>query len=97
LASLEANEKVEFESGPLIAGSVLMGVGGLLAFIGFVIGGLHALNQAIRWFASMENPPNAVAKTKWSQLLAAGAAGANAWKDSGTSGPAHDRPPARHS
>jgi hypothetical protein len=83
VTSLEANEKVEFESGPLIVGSILVGVGGLLAFIGLVIGGLHAVNQAIRWFASLEHPPTDVAKGKWSQFLAAGAAGANAWKCSG--------------
>jgi len=82
VTSLEAHEKVEFESGPLIVGSVLVGVGGLLAFIGIVIGGLHAVSQALRWFASLENQPTDVAKTKWSQFLAAGAAGANAWKDS---------------
>jgi hypothetical protein len=86
----EAADKVEFESGPLIAGSILVGIGGLLAFIGLVIGGLHALNQAIRWFASLEHPPTEVAKTKWSQFLAAGAAGANAWKDSVASVDAHD-------
>lgn len=90
MTSIEATEKVEFESGPLIVGSVLVGVGGLLAFIGLVIGGLHAVNQVIRWFASLEHPPTDVAKSKWSQFLAAGAAGANAWKDSATSVPAHD-------
>jgi hypothetical protein len=82
VTSLEAHEKVEFESGPLVVGSVLVGVGGLLAFIGLVIGGLHAINQGIRWLASMEHPPTDVAKTKWSQFLAAGTAGANAWRDS---------------
>jgi hypothetical protein len=82
VTSVEANEKVEFESGPLVIGSILVGVGGLLAFIGLVIGGLHAVSQGIRWLASFENPPNQVAKTKWSQFLAAGTAGANAWKDS---------------
>jgi hypothetical protein len=87
VTSSEAHEKVEFESGPLIVGSVLVGVGGLLAFIGLVIGGLHAVNQGIRWLANMEHPPTEVAKSKWSQFLAAGAAGANAWKDSTTSVP----------
>jgi hypothetical protein len=87
VTSLEANEKVEFESGPLIAGSILVGMGALLAFIGFVIGGLHATRQAIRWMASLEHPPAEVAKSKWSQFVAASSAGANAWKDSGTSVP----------
>ncbi len=85
MTSGEAHEKVEFESGPLVVGSVLVGVGGLLAFIGLVIGGLHAVNLGIRWMASMEHPPNELAKTKWSQFLAAGAAGANAWKESSPS------------
>lgn len=89
MTSLEGHEKVEFESGPLIVGSVLVGVGGLLAFIGLVIGGLHAVSLGIRWLASLEHPPSEVAKTKWSQFLAAGAAGANAWKDSTTSLPSH--------
>jgi hypothetical protein len=80
VTSLEAHEKVEFESGPLIAGPELVGVGGLLAFISLVIGGLHAVSQLLRWLASLENQPKDVAKTKWSQFLAAGGAGANAWK-----------------
>jgi hypothetical protein len=88
VTSLEAHEKVEFETGPLVVGSILVGVGGLLAFIGLAIGGLHALSQGIRWLASLEHPPSDVAKTKWSQFLAAGAAGANAWKDSTPSVPA---------
>ena len=87
MTTLEASEKVQFESGPLVIGSVLVGIGGLLAFIGLVIGGLHAITQAIRWMASMEHPPTEVAKTKWGQLVAAGTAGANAWKDSTTSVP----------
>jgi hypothetical protein len=89
VTSLEGHEKVEFESGPLIVGSVLVGVGGMLAFIGLVIGGLHAVSQGFRWLASLEHPPSEVAKTKWSQLLAAGAAGASAWKESTTSLPSH--------
>lgn len=82
LTSPEAHEKVQFESGPLVVGSVLVGVGGLLAFIGLAIGALHAVGLGIRWLASMEQTPSEVAKTKWSQFLAAGTAGANAWKDS---------------
>jgi hypothetical protein len=90
VTSFEANEKVEFESGPLIVGSILVGVGGLLAFIGLVVGGLHAVGQVIRWFASLEHPPTDAAKSKWSQFVAASAAGANAWKDSTPPVPAHD-------
>lgn len=82
MKSSEANEKMEFEPGPLIVGSILVGVGVLLAFTGFVIGGLHAAKQAIRWVGNLDRAPSEVAKTKWSQLVAAGNAGASAWKDS---------------
>lgn len=87
MTSVEANEKVGFESGPLIAASILVGVGALLAFIGFVIGGLHAIGQAMRWLERLERPPSEVAKSKWSQFIAASTAGANAWKNSATSVP----------
>jgi hypothetical protein len=75
-------EEVHFEQGPFLIASVLVGVGALLAFLGVVIGGLHSVNQGIRWAQSTDQSPDDVAKTKWSQLKAASNAGANAWKAS---------------
>jgi hypothetical protein len=81
MKAVEAKEKVEFESGPLTVGAVLVGVGGLLAFIGAIIAGLHLLGQAVRWVASWEQPPTEIAKANWGRVRAAGQAGASAWKD----------------
>jgi hypothetical protein len=78
-------QEMQFESGPLVAGALLVGVGGLLAFIGLVISITHALSQGVRWAGSLEHPPSEVAKTKWTQLKAAGSAGASAWKGSSPS------------
>ena len=50
----ETKPDVEFEPGPFLIGSVLMGVGALLAFLGLAIGGLHSLDQGIRWVRSWE-------------------------------------------
>ncbi len=83
MKSVEAKEKVQFESGPLTVGAILVGVGGLLAFIGAIIGGLHLLGQTVRWVASWEQQPADVAKANWGRVRAAGQAGANAWKDAG--------------
>lgn len=69
----------QFETGPMITSAVFVGLGGLLAFIGVAIGALHALSQGIRWYGSLEHPPNEIARAKWAQVKAAGAAGANGW------------------
>jgi hypothetical protein len=82
---VEVKEKVQFESGPLTVGAVLVGVGGLLAFIGTIIAGLHLLGQAVRWVASWEQQPAEIAKTNWGRVRAASQAGASAWKDASES------------
>ena len=79
---IQLKEPVQFEPGPFLIGSVLVGVGALLAFLGLAIGGLHSVNQGIRWARSWEQDPVEVAKTKWAKLKTASAAGTDAWKGS---------------
>jgi hypothetical protein len=71
---------IQFESGPLLTGSLLVGIGGLIAFIGVLIGALHALSQGMHWLESLETPPRETARMRWNQVKAAGTAGAEAWK-----------------
>jgi hypothetical protein len=80
----EAKRPVHFETGPFLAGFILVGAGALLAFLGLVIGSLHSVHQGVRWARSMDQSPADVAKTKWSQVKAVSSAGANAWKDAAT-------------
>jgi hypothetical protein len=70
----------QVETGPFVVGTVLIGVGGLLAFIGVIVACLHALSQGSRLVSQLETPPNEMARTKMNQLMAAATAGANAWK-----------------
>jgi hypothetical protein len=79
---LTANQQVKFEPGPYLIGSILVGVGALLAFVGFALGSLHSINQGIRWVRSWEQDPGDVAKDTWGKLKVASAAGADAWKNS---------------
>ncbi len=72
--------RFEVETGPFKTATVLVGVGGLLAFIGFIVACLHALRQGSRLVGQLETPPNEVARAKINQLMAAATAGANAWK-----------------
>jgi hypothetical protein len=76
------NQPVKFEPGPYLIGSVLVGVGALLAFLGFAIGSLHSINQGIRWARSWEQDPGDMAKMTWEKVKVASAAGADAWKKS---------------
>ncbi len=80
------DSKFEVETGPFLVGTVLIGVGGLLAFIGFIVACLHALSQGSQFVNQLETPPNEVARAKVNQLKAAATAGANAWKGSGPAG-----------
>jgi hypothetical protein len=86
----QVNQEVQFEPGPFLIACVLVGVGCLLAFLGMAIGGLHSLNQGLRWVRSWEQDPGELAKGKWAKLKTASAAGAEAWKNSAPAELAHD-------
>jgi hypothetical protein len=86
---VQVNQRVDFEPGPYLIGFILVGIGALLAFLGLAVGGLHSINQGIRWLRSMDQGPSDLAKTKWEQVRAVSSAGANAWKDAAP-GTVHD-------
>jgi hypothetical protein len=71
---------LEIETGQFLGAGLLVGIGGLVAFAGFVVGCLHALSQGLRLIGGMETPPNELARSKMNQAVAAATAGAHAWK-----------------
>jgi hypothetical protein len=73
---------MQLDSGQIITAAVLVGVGGLVAFVGMILGGSAAFAQGLRWVRSLETPPREVARSKWKQLKAASSAGADAWRSS---------------
>ena len=54
---IQLKEHVQFETGPFLIGSILVGVGALLAFLGLAIGGLHSVNQGIGWAEAGNKAP----------------------------------------
>jgi hypothetical protein len=74
----------EIDRGPLIFAAVLVGLRGLVPFVGMAIGTKSALTHGRRYVAAMDPSPGDLAKLKWGQFKAAGAAGAgaDAWKTS---------------
>jgi hypothetical protein len=65
----------------VMGGGVLVGVGGLLGFTGFVLVGSALMSATRQWLDQLERPPSEIARRKWQQAKAAAAAGAEAWRN----------------
>lgn len=71
----------QVNTGPLLAGAVLVGIGSLLGLAGLAISGATMAAAARRWVNSMEVPPSQLAKQQLAKARAATAAGASAWRN----------------
>jgi hypothetical protein len=69
------------ESGPLIAGGVLIGLGSLLALAGLAVAGTHIAMATRRWVNDMDVPPSQLAKLRWEQAKDAATDGATSWRE----------------
>ncbi len=77
----QAGSWPELESGPLIVGGVLLGIGSMLALIGLAVAGSHVAAATRRWVREMDVPPGDLAKLKWEQARTAAVAGASSWRE----------------
>jgi len=71
----------ELESGPLITGGVLIGIGAVVALVGLGIAGSHVVAATRAWIRELEIPPSELAKLKWEQAKTAAASGASTWRE----------------
>jgi hypothetical protein len=69
------------ESGPLITGGVLIGIGAVVAMAGLTVAGSHVVAATRAWIKELETPPSQIAKLKWEQAKTAAASGANTWRE----------------
>ena len=67
-------------SGPMIAGGALIGIGALVALAGVAIAGAHLASSTRAWVKELETPPGQLAKLKWEQAKTAAGAGAASWR-----------------
>jgi len=70
----------EVNTGPLMVGGILIGVGALMALAGLAVAGTHVFAATRAWIKDLETPPDQVARLKWEQAKAAAAAGQDAWR-----------------
>ncbi|MFY9932854.1 MAG: hypothetical protein WAK82_33115 [Streptosporangiaceae bacterium] len=71
----------QLESGPLITGGILIGVGGVIALTGLAIAGMHVAAATRSWIQELEIPPGELARLKWEQAKTAAASGATTWRE----------------
>jgi|ERR1700679_733673 hypothetical protein len=71
----------KLESGPLIAGGILVGIGAVVALAGLTVAGSHVVAASRAWIRELETPPSQVARLKWEQAKTAAVSGANTWRE----------------
>jgi hypothetical protein len=69
------------QSGPLITGGVLIGIGAVVALTGLGIAGGHVVAATRTWIKELEIPPSELAKLKWEQAKTAAASGVSTWRE----------------
>jgi hypothetical protein len=71
----------QLESGPLITGGVLIGIGAVVAIAGLAVAGSHVVIATRAWIKELETPPSQIARLKWEQAKTAAVSGANTWRE----------------
>jgi hypothetical protein len=82
MTAKQAGNHTQLNSGWVTAGAALVGTAGVLAATGVIIGSTAMLKALLQWIEELDEKPSDMAKIKWSQLKAAGTAGADAWRKS---------------
>ncbi len=71
----------EVQSGPLVTGGVLIGIGAAIALAGLAVAGSHLVAATRAWIKELEIPPGELARLKWEQAKTAAASGASTWRE----------------
>ena len=71
----------QLQSGPLITGAALVGVGAMLVVAGIAVGSSHLFSATRHWVQEMDTPPGELAKQNWARAKTAARAGASAWQN----------------
>jgi hypothetical protein len=78
---MQALRPARLNTGPLVFGAELIGVGSVLLMAGVAVGGMTMMSTARRWIGDQEMPPGDIVKHHWSKSVAAMTAGASAWQN----------------
>ena len=84
--------KIQLNRQQIIVGSVLIGVGGVIALAGMAVAGTTLVASARQRVQQMDVPPSELARQHWSAVKHATSAGVDVWLKEQ---PATQHPPAR--
>jgi hypothetical protein len=79
--SQPTNTWPQLQSGPLITGGILIGIGAVVGLVGLAIAGTHVVAATRTWVRELETPPSELARLKWEQAKTAAASGASTWRE----------------
>ena len=77
----ESAAGLQINTGTLIVGAVLIGIGSLIGLAGVTLASASLAAAARRYVNGMEVPPSELAKQHWARARAASLAGASAWRN----------------
>jgi|1185.fasta_scaffold1087139_2 hypothetical protein len=77
--------RIEINRGLLVGGAVLMSVGAVVGAVGALAATVAVIGAARSWVGQLEEPPSAMARRRLAQARTAAAAGAQGWREHGTS------------
>ena len=77
----ELTQGFVLNTGPLLVGAVMIGIGSLLGLAGLAIAGAALTAATRRYVNSMEVPPGQLARQQLAKARAAASAGPSAWRD----------------
>jgi len=89
MAYKQASGGVRLNTGPLIFGAELIGVGTVLLMAGFAVGSMTLMSAGRRWLGTLDQPPAEIVMHHWEKTKAATLAGASAWQSSGPARSSH--------
>jgi hypothetical protein len=72
--------RLHLNRGLVVAGAVLIGVGGVLGATGILLGTYAVVNASRDWMSQLEVPPGEIARRKLQQARMASVAAADAWR-----------------
>jgi hypothetical protein len=76
-----AENSIQLNTRQIVGGSILIGIGGVLALAGAAMAGTALVAAYRQRVNQMDVPPAEMARQNWTRVKAATAAGMGAWRD----------------
>lgn len=73
--------RIQFNTRQIVSGSILIGIGGVLALAGVAMAGTALMAAYRERVRQMEVPPSVIARQNWERMKSATAAGVGEWRN----------------